>query len=189
MWIGAELDRLAGDILQIEDGYSDTYWEGTVTAINVVPGPPGHIEVTYTIPELLGASQLKIGKTLVVQENDGYGSIKDFGRFLIKDIVFDPCNCGSTETNIVVYDALHDTGVSPGTYSALALNSTARLYFGYDSVSFNTESAYDNSAVGPFKRYFEVFVDQNRKTFTHERARLASDGANITVNRSYCKKV
>lgn len=180
---------MAGDILQIEDGYSDTYWEGTVTAINVVPGPPGHIEVTYTIPELLGASQLKIGKTLVVQENDGYGSIKDFGRFLIKDVVFDPCNCGSTETNIVVYDALHDTGVSPGTYSALALNSTARLYFGYDSVSFNTESAYDNSAVGPFKRYFEVFVDQNRKTFTHERARLASDGANITVNRSYCKKL
>jgi len=145
------------------------------------------------VPELLGASQLKVGKTLVIQQNDGYGVSKDFGRFLIKDVIFDPCNCGSTETNIVVYDALHNTGTSPGTYSALALNSTARLYFGYDSVSFNTESAYDNSAVGPFKRYFEVFVDQNRKTFTNERARLASDGSNITVNgvtvRSYSELV
>lgn len=174
---GTEKDRLALDVEQVLDGYGDGYWVATVTTQNVFPGANGHIQTTYRVNSDLSTSNLKVGKTLVVQ-SVGSGSLVDFGRFTIQNIDFGCCPAGYTD--ITVYDSVHATGISPS--AVLPLNSQVGLYFNYDSVSFNLESATDFTPVAPFKRYFEVFADSDGKTFTHERARINASASTIVVN-------
>ena len=168
---GAEKERLTLEVGQVIDGYGDGYWEATIDGYTAIPGPVvGRVPVTYFIPLDLSTSNLKIGKTLVVQSLGGSG-ITDYGRFIIEDISFVDCSPSlAIGTRITVYDGVHATGVSP--FSVAPVGTKVALYFNSDSVSFNLESATDSSSLGPFKRHFEVFINQNSETFTHERGRI-----------------
>ena len=180
---GAEQDILALDIGQAQDQYGDGYWSATISNVALpVYGYPGYQSVKYLITQDLSTSGLKVGKTLVVQPSDGYLGAEgangvNYGRFVITSIDF-TCNPVQTMTIITVYDAVHGIGGSP--VPVAAIGTPVDIYFGSDSVSFNAESANDFGVVGvPFKRYFEVYVDQNTRTFTHERGRFNPSGPTI----------
>jgi hypothetical protein len=176
---GAERDKLNLETGQTLDGYGDGYWVASVLSQNIYPGPIpiGRVQTTYRIMLDLSASNLKVGKTLVVQDL-GEISTLDFGRFIIQDINF---GCyPNVYTDITVFDAVHATGFSPTT--TLSIGSEVALYFNSDSVSFNAESATDATNVTPFKRHFEVYVDLDGATFTHERARSNASSSNLVIN-------
>ncbi|HSY76323.1 MAG TPA: hypothetical protein VK890_05675, partial [Bacteroidia bacterium] len=175
---GVETDALNLQVGQALDSFGDGYWVGTIDGYSVIPGPSaGRVQTTYKIPLDLSTSGLAIGKTLVVQSL-GSGSLVDFGRFIISGVSFSLCD-GVEVTKITVYDAVHANGFSPVTTLAQSVDgygSSVAIYFDSDSVSFNAESATDFTNVGPFKRHFEVYVDQNQNTYTHERARFSISG-------------
>lgn len=174
---GIEREKLNIDVGQALDGYGDGYWIGEIIDREVFPS--NRVKVTYRILQDLSTSKLKVGKTLVVQ-SDGYGTLVDYGRFIISEIAFNTCP-GVANTDIVIYDGIHATGLTP--FDSLEANNTVRLYFSSDSVSFNIEQVSDESSIIPsFKRHFEVFADQNGDVFTHERGRMNINGSNITVN-------
>ena len=169
---GTEREKLNIDVGQIIDGYGDGYWIGSIISQTVIPGPSptGRVETTYSIPLDLSASQLKVGKTLVVQSFDGYGSFPvDFGRFIIQSLSL-PCAGISSSTQITVYDAVHGTGISP--VATVGVGAEVAIYFSSDSVSINQENSSDYSAVSPFKRHIEIYIDDNSNTFTQERGRF-----------------
>ena len=177
---GAELERMTLDVAQTVDGYGDGYWIATIDGYPVLnAGPPGHTTVTYQVLQDLSTSGLKSGKTIVVQPLNGGASSGgvDYGRFTIQDVTFSACSLPGTtvQTLITVYDAVHASGVSP--YVTAGPGTKVAIYFSSDSVSFDSETATDFSAPTPsvpFKRFFEVYVDDNEKTFTHERARFST---------------
>jgi hypothetical protein len=173
---GTERERLNIDVGQALDSYGDGYWVGNVISRSVTPGPNGRVSTTYRVPLDLSSSNLKIGKTIVVQPLST-GGLTDFGRFIIQNVSF---SCSPTDfTDIQVYDSIHAKGFSPTTTDGY--NQVA-IYFGSDSVSFNSESSTDFSVVTPFKRHFEVYVDSNGNTFTHERGRINISGGTLSVN-------
>jgi hypothetical protein len=174
---GVEKEEMAPDGYQVTDTYGDGYWVATIDGYNIVPGV--RIEKTYSIPYDLSTTQLKVGKTIVIQSL-GTGTFPlDFGRFIIEDINFN-C-CPNSTTTITVYDSVHAQGMSP--VPGTLLSGQVAIYFSSDSVSFNAESATDFSAVNfPFKRHFEVYIDQNAHTFTHERGRMNVSGSNQLIN-------
>jgi hypothetical protein len=181
---GTEREKLTLDIGQALDGYGDGYWVGTINAQTIIPGPSptGRVQTTYRIPLDLSASQLKVGKTVVVQKLDGYGIFpNDFGRFIVQSVAF---GCAPADfTDITVYDAVHATAVSPSPSSGIG--GTFAIYFNSDSVALNQESATDFTAASPFKRYFEVYINENSETFTHERGRFnAGNVSPLTINGS-----
>lgn len=183
---GIEQEQMAPDVGQVIDGYGDVYWTATVLSKNPIPAPApaGHVEVTYRIPLDLSTSNLKPGKTLVVQSlNDG-GALIDFGRFIIKSVLYTGVCTPTASTDITVYDGVHATGISPSTI--LDIGSTVAIYFDSTSVSFNKENASDIllSSSPAFKRHFEVLINQEGLTFTHERARMNASGSTITLNGS-----
>jgi len=174
---GSESEKLAIEDVngQALDGYGDGYWVATVQNI----ATPGRVQVTYRVPLDLSASGLKAGKTVVIQSL-GAGSLVDFGRFIIESVSF---NCApDVYTDITVYDAVHAKGFTP----ALTVQPFAKVkvYFCADSVSFNTESATDFFVVQPFKRHFEVYVNDAGFTYTQERGRINLSGGTLTVNDS-----
>lgn len=175
---GAEKDKLSSKLDktkldQIEDLNGDGYWIATIQEKNVIP--TGRVKVTYRVNKLLSKSELKPGKTIVVQPENNFGLIQDFGRFLIEDVKFDTTN---GVTDIKVYDAVHNAGVSPYTTSNVGLK--VRLYFSSDSVSFSDQNVFDvNYSLSPkpsYNRLFEIYVDENGYVNSHERARFVSDG-------------
>ena len=174
---GSELERLAIEPSQALDPLGDGYWVATVQTIQILST---NVSTTYRIPLDLSASQLKIGKTIVVQSlpAGGPGTLIDFGRFIIQSVTF---NCApNVYTEITVYDSVHANGFSP----AITLQPFAQvaIYFCADSVSFNQESATDLTPVSPFKRNFEVYVNTAGETFTQERGRMGLTGTTIFVN-------
>jgi hypothetical protein len=177
---GVEKEEMAIDVGQTLDTYGDGYWVATVDGINIVPG--NRVEKTYSIPLDLSTSLLKVGKTIVVQPLDGYGFFPiDFGRFIIKNINIACSTPGNGSTTITVYDSIHGIGMSPVPGSITG--GKVAIYFGSDSVSFNAESATDFEALSfPFKRHFEVYIDSNANTFTHERGRINISGINQLIN-------
>ncbi len=172
---GSERERLNRENSQALDGYGDGYWTAEITNISILTG---RVETTYRIFQDLSNSELKAGKTIVAQSHLGTGTMNDFGRYIIKNVVFgcDPVNF----TDITVYDSVHAVGTSPA--PVLSVDGYVNLYFGYDSVSFNTESATDEGAYGNFKRHFEVYVNGDGNSFTHERGRITLNDAGVTVN-------
>ena len=175
---GTERELLNLDVGQVLDTYGDGYWVATVDGYSNNPGPPGHTTVTYNIPLDLSASGLKIGKTLIVQQLGNNLGLVNYGRFIIQNVTFS-C-CPPIETQITVYDGVHATGVSPSIVAPIG--SQVAIYFSSSSVSFNAETATDFSPVSaPFKRHFELYVDDNGNTYTHERGRLSITG-NVVVN-------
>lgn len=177
---GIEKEKLNLEIDQILDLYGDGYWMATVHSQTSFPGSPptGRVETTYRIPFDLSSSGLKAGKTLVVQSL-GDGSQVDFGRFIIKSVEFNVC-APDIYTDITVYDAVHATGISPE--PTLSIGSTVAIYFNSDSVSFNKETSTDFISYSPFKRHFEVFINGDGNTFTHERGRINLSGSTMLVN-------
>ena len=178
---GFEIEKFGLDKNQIQDKYGDGYWLGTIYDKNIYPGPVpvGRVEVTYRIPLDLSTSGLAVGKTIVIQKVNS-GGLVNFGRFIIQSI---NSSCGSVDfTDITVYDAVHANAVSPTT--TLDIGSEVAIYLDYSSISFNKESATDLSIVSPFKRHFEVLINQNGETFTHERARINASSSTININGS-----
>jgi hypothetical protein len=176
---GTEKDKFGLEVDQILDIYGDGYWLATVTNQNITPGPNGRVETTYQVNLDLRSSKLEIGKTLVIQPlNDGYDI--DAGRFIINNVGCIVCSPTSAYSEITVFDAVHAQVSSPQT--TLAIGTQVRLYFCDDSIGFNQESATDFTSVSQFKRFFEVYIDANGKTFTHERARYTVNSSNLTVN-------
>ena len=174
---GSETERLAKEDTQALDGYGDGYWVATVQDVQ---NQVGRVQTTYRIPLNLDTSGLKIGKTIVVQ-SQGAGGLVDFGRYIIQAVNF---NCApNVYTDIAVYDSVHAKGFSPS--PTLQPFASVKVYFCSDSVSFNAESATDfvlPTPTGQFKRNFEVYVDNQGKTFTHERGRMSLSASLVTVN-------
>ena len=168
---------------QAEDGYGDGYWVATVQP-NI--SPAGRVQKVYRVFQDLSGTNLAVGKTIVVQPAQGtLGSeILDYGRFTIEIVSF---NCApSTYTDITVYDAVHANG-STGIGNTIPAGSQVFLYFSDDSATFNKENASDYAAPtgsSQFKRYFEVYVNDNGSNFTQERGRITlnSTGTPTTVN-------
>lgn len=177
---GVEKEEMAIDVGQSLDTYGDGYWIATIEGINVIPSV--RVEKTYSIPLDLSTSLLKVGKTIVVQPLDGYGTFPlDFGRFIIKNINIACSTPGNSVTTITVYDSISGIGMSP--VAGSITSGSVAIYFGSDSVTFNAESATDFEAVTfPFKRHFEVYIDSNANTFTHERGRMNISGVNQLIN-------
>ena len=178
---GTERDSLRSDpsaINQIVDSFGDGYWPATITSV-VITGST--VSTSYTIDYDLATSGLENGKTIVVQpafllSDPRYSSI-DYGRFIITSITFSGCYTLNPTTTITVYDSVCGTGTSPYvTSNGIPVN----IYFSDDSVSFDAENVADTIAEGPFKRFFELYVDQNGHTFTHERARFLTGISGIS---------
>jgi len=178
---GIEKETLFSDGYTVtQDGYGDGFWSATLTTKSILAG---RVEVTYEIALDLSTSGLKIGKTLVIQPavaiSSGSYNIVDYGRFLIKDIAFNNCPGPSPTTIITVYDAVHGTGTSPYLSS---VNLPVYVYFSDDSVSFNAENVNDPLTNVSFKRFFEIYVDGNGRSFAHERARFNEVGTDLVID-------
>lgn len=177
---GAERDTVKSDPISL-DNIQDTngfgFWPATITSVNVLPS---RVQVVYTVNLDLSTSGLKIGKTLVVQPTSSSNMLNsvNYGRFLIENVAFNGCGTSMPTTNITVYDAVHGIGNSP--FATAPVNSTVNLYFSDDSVSFDAENVFDTMASGPYKRFFEIYVDKFGHTQTHERARFLTSNANIS---------
>jgi hypothetical protein len=176
---GVERERLNLEPNQSIDGYGDGYWEATITAKVIVPGT--RVKVTYQVNADLTTSSLKPGKTILIQKESS-GTQSDFGRYVIEDMQFNSCICdGYTEyVTLTVYDAVHGTGITP--YLSSNVGTKVRIYYSGDSVSFNNQNVNDVSAFTDYKRSFEILINQNGLTFSHERARMNVTGATQIVN-------
>lgn len=190
---GTQTDRLRSDPLainQIADQYGDGYWPGSIYYVQSYsnggalagnPGGPGHIQTSYIIELGLETSGLEIGKTLVVQPNaflnaDGYTyNSRDYGRFLISNVQFYNCNTANAYTVITVFDAVHGVGSSPASVSQIG--TPVNIYFDDDSVSFDAQNIFGAPSY-PYRRYFEIYIDQNGHSFSHERGRFPTTGLN-----------
>ena len=169
---GVERDKLANDLNQSTDANGDGYWSGHI--IDKTPTSGQRTRLTYRVDLDLSASGLKAGKTLVVRPLVA-GTIRDCGRYLIEDVIFG-INCipSAEYTDIVLYDSEHNTNqFGTGVVSPVGDNAFA-LYFNSGSVSFNSENSSDLTALSNFRRSFEVFIDQDGKTFTYERSRFVN---------------
>jgi hypothetical protein len=183
---GTERDTLYSDPLAITntvDVNGDGYFKATILPAPATKILSNRVEVVYQLTEDVSSSSLAIGKTIVVQPaiattNPSF-NLRDYGRFTIKNIAY--FNCGSQDgyANITVYDGVHGAGSSPApTTTSIPVN----IYFTNDSVSFNAQNVADATSLGPFKRYFENYVDKNGHTFTHERARFLIAGNIGNIN-------
>jgi hypothetical protein len=177
---GVERDSFSLESLTTKDGYGDGYWAATLVSKQVLAN---RVEVSYEVPLDLCTTGLAKGKTIVIQPavdfaSSSYSSV-DYGRFIISNVAFDACEDSSSKTTITVYDGVHATGISPYLSS---LDIPVKLYFSDDSVSFNAEHVSDPTTSVNFKRFFEVYVDGNGDSFTHERARFNVSGSDLSVD-------
>ena len=177
---GVERDNFALEEQITRDGYGDGYWSAVLITRTALSG---RVEVTYQVDLDLSSSGLEIGKTIVVQPavafTSGSYNDTDYGRFIISDVVFTDCPGPTPITTITVYDGIHGVGFSPASSS---VTIPVQLYFTSDSVIFNSEQASDPSTHMTFRRFFEIYVDPNGKSFTHERARFNTAGTNLVID-------
>ena len=176
---GVERDSLKSDPLvidQIVDSYGDGYWPATILPSPATIVLSNRVQVAYQINYNLTNSGLKAGKTVVIQPafpiSDSRYNYRDYGRFIIQSIAFNGCDTSTPTTVITVYDGVHGAGSSPAITST---NIPVNLYFSDDSVAFDAQNVADQSSTGyPYKRFFEIFVDQTGHTYAHERARFST---------------
>lgn len=154
---------------------TDGYWDGYISARTVVG--ISTVEVTYHVNLDLIPAGLKPGKTLVVQPSlllgDSLYSDVDYGRFIIKSVNFNGCNCDGYDpyTEITVINGIHAAGTEISASGEPEL--PVKLYFGYDSVGFDIENVIDTGLTSAnYGRFHEIYVDQDGKTFSHERGRF-----------------
>lgn len=183
---GVERDTLYSDPLALNssvDMFGDGYFPATILPSPATKILSNRVEVVYKVSEDVSNSAIQSGKTIVVQPtfstSDIRFNLRDYGRFIVKNISY--FNCGEEDgyANITVYDGVHGAGASPAPTST---NIPVNIYFTDDSVSFNAQNIADNTSLGPFKRFFENYVDKNGHTFTHERARFIISGNIGNIN-------
>lgn len=171
---GVERDLLNSDPLtinSIQDSNGNGYWPATITTVTIGVST---VSIVYTVNLDLSTSGIAVGKTLVVQpviSTTNIANDVNYGRFIISNVVFNNCDTPNAFTNITVYDAVHGVGISPST--TFPTGTAVSIYFSDDSVSFDQENVFDGSATLPYRRFFEVYVDGNGHTTTHERARFS----------------
>lgn len=171
---GRKLDNFAPTFMANSDGYWPATIEGKVST-------GSSVEVTYKVNFDLRAAKLKPGKTIVVQPSvaltSGDYSINDYGRFIIKQVVFsEPCGAVGAFTTITVINGVHANG------SAIAFTSDpglpVHLYFSEDSVGFDDLHIIDGGVSGVnYHRFHEIYINRNGVTFSHERARMKDNQA------------
>jgi hypothetical protein len=174
---GSSLSTFA--IPEVSGGFVDQYGDGYWIATTSVPNPPwsvpGSVPTTYTInwPNIASSTSLAPGKTIVVQQMDGYGSYVDFGRFIIASVA---SPCGNDITEITTYDSSHN---NYGTTSIPSVAGTQVLiYAANDSLLFNSENSSDFSTetIEVSKRHFEIYIDARiETTYALERARILAN--------------
>lgn len=181
---GIKLDDFASMYLANSDGY----WDGYISEKNQISSST--IEVTYTVLHNLAPANLKAGKTITIQPTleftDSLYSDVDYGRFIIKSVNFiGACGTTPSQTQITVISGVH-ASEDPIPITA-DVGTAVKIYFYDDSVSFNNQNLIDES-VGSYqyKRFMEVFVTDEGKTFAHERARmLVQAESSVNLNTSY----
>lgn len=167
---GRRRDTFAATYLANADGY----WDGYISART----PVGlfTVEITYTVLYDLKAAELKPGKTIVVQPAISFSDTNyfdvDYGRFIIKSVNFiESCGGGSARTEITVINGIHASGSGFGFSSSPP--RPVRLYFSEDSVGFNSENVINQTPTTlEHHRLHEIYINDQGKTFSHERARL-----------------
>jgi hypothetical protein len=180
---GIERDKLSIEnnkeqVSQIIDSYGEGYWVGEILSKNIIPAPNGRVQTTYRIMQDLSNTNLKAGQTITVKLVGDTSTDLNNGRFIVEAVNYNLCDI--IYTDITVFDAVHGVGVSPA--NTAAVNSTVHIYFNSSSVSFNNQNLSDTAFVSNFKRYFEVFIQSDGKTFTTERARFAINVSNVVTN-------
>lgn len=166
---GQKIDTFADTYLA-----TDGYWDGYISARNVIGIT--NVETTYTILSDLKAAGLRAGKTITIQPTIEYNDPDyfdvDYGRFIIKNVNFtEPCGASGPSTEITVINGLHASGSGFGFSSSPSL--PVKIYFSYDSVGFDSQNVIDSSiSSDDFRRHHEIFINDEGKTFSHERARL-----------------
>lgn len=164
----------------------DGYWDGYLSART--PIGLTNIEVTYSILLDLRPANLKPGKTLVIQPaveftDPSYNDV-DYGRFVIKSVSFLGCPPGEvSQTDITVINGLHGAGTGYAFSSSPTL--PVKIYFGEDSVGFDSQNIIDGGVTSTdYARSYEILVDQNGHTFSHERARLPKQSETTSLLRT-----
>jgi hypothetical protein len=153
---------------------SEGYWNAIIDSKTTTATT---IEITYKVELDLCAAELKPGKSIIVHPSVDFDNILyndiDYGRFIIKSVSFtEPCGDIGATTLITVINGVHATGnpISSGT-GAIGLN--VKLHFSEDSIGFNNEQIIDGvSAIHDYHRFHEVYINDQGKTFSHERARM-----------------
>jgi hypothetical protein len=165
---GLKVDKFAPTYLA-----TNGYWDGYVSARNQLGTT---VETTYTVLSNLSPSGIKPGKTIVVQpaiayDNALYNDV-DYGRFIIKSVNFiGECGTAPSLTQITVLNSIHAYG-SPVIDSAEP-SLAVKLYFSYDSVGFDNQNLIDPAVYSTdYKRFHEIYLTEQGKTFAHERARM-----------------
>lgn len=161
--------------------YGDGYWLATVTNVttNIVENTR---TVEYTVNLDLGAEELAIGKTIVVQPQV-YTDLNytTYGRFIIGDVAYinicNPGGDGYSQTKITVINGIHGTGDSLGTPSTIG--SVVKIYSSEDSVSINNLQISGDT--GEYHRYHEIFLNDYAETFAVERARMDKQSLSGTL--------
>lgn len=152
------------------DSYSDGYWLATTVGKTIIPSTT--VKVQYEVPLDLRKYDLRPGKTLVVQPTLPLNSVQyndlDYGRFIISNVTYNLCDDVVNKTTIEVYNGVHATGTPVNSVNS---NIPVKIYFSDDSVGFNELNIANPASAYQYKRFFEVYVDQNGHTFTHERLR------------------
>jgi hypothetical protein len=175
---GRKRDTFASTYNANDDGY----WDGYISARTVVGALT--VETTYTLFLDLKAAGLQEGMTLVIQPTIDFAnplySDTDYGRFIIKEVFF-PKKCAgeSQQTIITVINGIHATGTGVAASGVPAL--PVEIYFSESSVTFNQENIINNSpTTQDYRRFHEIFIDEDGKTFSHERARMPVQSEGIS---------
>ncbi|KKN61320.1 hypothetical protein LCGC14_0523110 [marine sediment metagenome] len=183
---GQRLEAFAPTWLATEDINKDGYWDGYISDRTVVGALT--VETTYTVPLDLKPAGLKPGKTIVIQPaiplTDANYFDVDYGRFIIKSVVFPPICAGvPAQTLITVINSLHASGSGTGFSSSPTFN--VKLYFSEDSVDFNNEHIIAQTPTSlNYHRLHEIFVNSQGATFSHERARMTVQSESGALLRS-----
>jgi hypothetical protein len=163
------------DYLRSSVGVYDGYYEASITQrIDTIYG----VETTYTITGKLDTVGFLPGKTITVlptiESSDPLYLVADYGRFIIKSVAYQDCPGFDPLTVITVINGIHGTGDPLSASSDSTFPYNVRIHFGNDTVGFNLNHMIDGSTPAPFDyhRFYEIYVDQNAKTFSHERARM-----------------
>ena len=163
------------DYLRSSVGVYDGYYEANITQrVDTIYG----VETTYTITGKLDTEGLLPGKTITVlptiESTDPLYLVADYGRFIIKSVAYQDCPGFDPLTIITVINGIHGTGDPLSASSGATFPYDVRIHLGNDTVGFNLNHMIDGTTPAPsdYHRFYEIYVDQNAKTFSHERARM-----------------
>lgn len=179
---GNKLDSFVSTYLTNSDGY----WDGYISAVNPIAN--SNVEVTYTVLLDLCSAGLKPGKTIIIQPkiefSDPLYNDIDYGRFFIKSVNFsEDCGLGSIgKTDITVVNGVHALGTSGYSPNTAQPQLNVKIYFSCDSVGFDDQNIIDSSSTSnDYSRFYEIYLDDAGKTFSHERARMLRQTETTTL--------